>query len=70
MELEARALANPRRREENNNARLIETIEVTFEDAFTHRRRDSARPPTISANSCRAVGFICERGSLGCRTNS
>jgi hypothetical protein len=50
--LEARAVTNPRKREGNNSARLIETIEVTFEDAFSHRRRGPARLRTISANSC------------------
>ena len=69
--LGARAVTNPRRRDGNNSARLIETIEVTFKDAFSHRRRDPARLPTISTNSCR-VGFICERGrgSLGWTNDS
>ena len=51
------------------SARLIETIEVTFKDAFSHWGRGPARLP-ITANSFRAVGFICERGILGSWTNS
>lgn len=60
----------PKRREGNNSARLIETIEVTFKDAFSHGRRGPSRLSTITANSFRAAGFICERKILGSWTNS